>query len=233
MGTPLPYPVWNVAGGDTIDCIVSHIDYGDELWFNDWTKGDVGSSFTYTHNVGVITAEGMSVPNSHGEQGYRYLDVTYCVFLDYVLDNIHTQYRIAFEIDTDYDDLLDRIDFSTSDASNPEHWPRLYFTYWDGVSVDQDELAKMADITIYPQPVRDTATLQLQLRQAQQIEVDVYDIRGRHCGETVQTSLSSGLQQLTLDFRNRPNGVYLVRIEADGRYKISPPLGESYYRSHS
>ena len=25
------YPIWNITGGDTIKCILSHIDYGDEL----------------------------------------------------------------------------------------------------------------------------------------------------------------------------------------------------------
>jgi hypothetical protein len=40
------FPIWDVPGGDTIQCIVSHIDYGNQLDVGDWEKGDTGNPYT-------------------------------------------------------------------------------------------------------------------------------------------------------------------------------------------
>jgi len=215
------YPNWSIAGGDTIDCIISHINYGEELNFEDWEKGDTGNSNTYNNNVGVITAEGMSEPGYHGERGYRYLDITDCVLLDYTLNNIHTQYRIAFEIDTDYDDDDDYIGFSTADASYPdERSPKLYFTYWDGVSITDEEMTEFTSFHIFPNPVTTEATLQFQLNRPHTIGIDVYDIRGRKCMESSAITLSQGEHQIPLDFSNQANGVYFIRLNCGSRFSI-------------
>ena len=208
------FPQWACAGGDTVDCIVSHINYGEELDFGDWEKGDIGNPYTLNHNVGVITAEGMSIPNSHGETGPRYLDVTDCVQIDYILGNVHTQYRIAFEIETDYDDRTDAVAFSTADGALPNQYPRLYFTYWDGVSVNDEETTTIDNMNIFPQPVRETTTIQFQLKQAQYVTIEIYDIRGRNHMQT-NTSLSDGKHEIPLNFQNLASGVYLLRMQTN------------------
>ncbi len=102
----LDFPEWNIAGGDTVKCIMSHIDYGDELDAGDWEKGDIGNPYTFQNNIGTITES--------GDVGYRYLDLTSSVLQDYELERDKTQYRISFQIDTDWDELFDFIGISTS-----------------------------------------------------------------------------------------------------------------------
>ncbi len=216
----LTFPEWNVENGDTVSCILSHIDYGDTLWFDDWEKGDIGNEHTFTHNVGTITAAGMSEPNSHGEVGYRYLNVTDCVLQDYESGRTNSQYRIAFEIDTDYDELTDMVSFITSDSAVDWDKPKLLITYWDGVSIDDETEPEHPSIAIFPQPAHDTATIQYQIAKPQTVEISIYNVRGRKVAEICRNVSNIGTQQQTIQFQNHPSGVYFVRISTSNHTTV-------------
>ena len=219
---PLSFPERNVENGDTVSCIISHIDYGDALGYDDWEKGDIGNEYTFTHNVGTITAAGMSEPNNHGEVGFRYLDITECVLLDYEMGRTRSQYRVAFEIDTDYDDRADYVTFETSDHVLDERKPTFFITYWDGVSIDDETEteSELPSITIYPQPVHDTATIQYQVAKPQSVKISVYNVRGRKVAEICRNVSNIGTQQQTIHFQKHPSGVYFVRISTDSRTTV-------------
>ena len=120
-GDHTDFPVWDVAGGDTIQCILSHIDYGYELDVDDWEKGDVGNQFTYQNNVGTVT--------DNGEIGYRYIDVTNSIIQDYEFYRDKSQYRIAFQIDTDWDNGPDLIGFITANSNGEQYRPKLNINF--------------------------------------------------------------------------------------------------------
>ncbi len=221
-GQFLSFPEWNVENGDTVSCILSHIDYGDTLWFDDWEKGDVGNEYTFTHNVGTITAAGMSEPENHGEVGHRYLDITNCVLRDYEADRSRSQYRIAFEIDTDYDDRADCVTFITADSELDWSKPQLFFTYWDGVSIDDETETEPESPSLftYPHPVHDTATIQYQIAKPQTVEVSIYNVRGRKVAEICRNVSTIGIQQQTIQFQNHPSGVYFVKVQTNSRTHV-------------
>ena len=217
----LPFPEWNIENGDTVRCIISHIDYGDTLGFDDWEKGDIGNEYTFTHNVGTITAAGMSHEHPvYGEQGYRYLDVTECVLQDYEMGRTNSQYRIAFEIDTDYDNGVDIINFHTSNSAMEDQFPQIFISYWDGESIDNETESELPSITIYPQPVHDTATIQYQVAKPQSVKISVYNVRGRKVAEICRNVSNIGTQQQTIQFQNHPSGVYFVRVNTDNRSTV-------------
>ena len=68
------FPVWDVPGGDTLFCILDHIDYGDSLDTLDWTAGDEGDPQTLHSNIGFISKDSII--------GWKTLDVTQYIQAD-------------------------------------------------------------------------------------------------------------------------------------------------------
>ncbi|MEM8558763.1 MAG: Ig-like domain-containing protein, partial [Bacteroidota bacterium] len=64
----------------------------------------------------------------------------------------------------------------------------------------------------YPNPIRDRATLQLALPEATEIEVVLFDLRGRTVAVLAAQSFDAGVHGITLDAGALPSGVYLVRV---------------------
>ncbi len=112
---------------------MSHINYGNELDIGDWEKGDVGNPNTYQNNIGTITESGIN--------GYRYLDVTASVIQDYELNRDKTQYRIAFQIDTDWDSETDLVAFLTGSTQSVWARPQVFIRFTDEInSIENDEI---------------------------------------------------------------------------------------------
>ena len=211
------YPVWNVAGGDTIKCIVSHIDYGISLDLGDWAKGDEGNPYTHNPNVGEITWQGINEPGSSGEAGYRYLDVTDCVLHDLAIGSIFSQYRIAFQINTDYDYGSDFVAFlsANSNPDYPEFLPIMYFTLYNPTTVS-DELspAVILAVTSSPNPFSSQVRLNMSLKNHADISIKLYDLRGRVAWELGSTPYSKGTHDISMKTDDLPSGIYLLQVKA-------------------
>jgi len=174
------FPVWNVTNGDTIKCIMSHIDYGDELDVGDWEKGDFGNSYTFDNNLGTIT--------DSGYEGYRYLDVTTAVKNDYELGREKSQYRIAFQIDTDWDGETDQVAFFTSNGYPPhnELKPTLYLIYANEIQSTDDSMIEEQKIicsNIFPNPIMlsqsTTTKISYELTEHSAVKIQIYNIKGQ------------------------------------------------------
>ncbi|MCK4312110.1 MAG: T9SS type A sorting domain-containing protein [Candidatus Cloacimonetes bacterium] len=214
-GTYTDFPVWNVAGGDTIKCIMSHIDYGDELDIGDWEKGDVGNPYTYQNNIGTITESGID--------GYRYLDVTASVIQDYELNRDKTQYRIAFQIDTDWDYESDLVAFYTSNGYPPhdELKPTLYLTFSDEInSIGNEEIQieQTLNIEIYPNPSiisqgRQTA-ISYEISQNTNVLLQIFNIKGQLVETIVNKKINAGKYTAFWNVSNHSSGIYFYRIKS-------------------
>ncbi len=209
-GDHTDFPVWDVAGGDTIKCILSHIDYGDELDVNDWEKGDVGNPFTYQNNIGTVTES--------GDVGYRYVDVTSSVIEDYELNRDKTQYRIAFQIDTDFDDWPDLLGFYTSNGYPPhnELKPTLYITYTDEiVSVDEQETPLTYNLIfdIYPNPVKDRFMISFSRKDLNIEKLEIFNIKGQRVKNICYSDLSKN--NISLNCDAMPSGIYLLKVSSE------------------
>lgn len=205
---PQDFPVWNVPGGDTIQCIVSHIDYGNELDVNDWEKGDTGNPYTYQHNIGAITES--------GGEGYRYLDVTNSVLQDYLFNREKTQFRIAFDgIDTDWDDLYDNVGFMTS-SGHPydEIKPTLFISYVDETNSIENFVNQHKPISLsnYPNPFNPSTTISYNLLSNSNVLLNIYNIKGQLIDTVVNDIQTKGKYSVIWYADNHSSGLYFYKI---------------------
>ena len=210
------FPYWDVAGGDTIKCIVSHIDYGPSLDSEDWAKGDLGNPYTYKHNVGTITAAGMSVAVNYSETGYRTLDVTDCVLQDYVLGRDYSQYRVAFEIDTDNDTYPDLVSFCSANEISTYDYavPKLFIKMVNPTSIDEGIEPATTSVTgrVQPNPFQDQFNCKVGLAKEEMLSIKIYDIKGRLVDVLTSGQRSKGTHQFVYHNATLTPGVYVVRI---------------------
>jgi hypothetical protein len=207
---PQDFPVWDVPGGDTIKCILSHIDYGNELDVGDWEKGDTGNPYTYQHNIGVMTES--------GEVGYRYLDVTSSVLQDYELSRDKTQYRIAFDgIDTDWDDLYDNVWFISANTQAVWARPQLFIIFKDDVNIGEGVIEDVDfSISNFPNPFNPSTTIKYELPvNIENPAIEIYNIKGQKVEQLTINSLRSSIIWNAEKFSS---GIYFYRIKSDKFY---------------
>jgi hypothetical protein len=209
------FPAWNVVGGDTIKCIISHIDYGSSLDLGDWVRGDEGNPFTFNPNVGEITWEGIDEPGNHGEAGYRYLDVTDCVLHDLEIGSSFSQYRIAFQINTDYDYGPDFVSFASMENVFEEYDPIIFFTLYNPTSVSDDlSLLVILAVTSSPNPFSSQVTFDISLKEQTDLSIKLYDLKGRLVRDLSKAHYSKGTHNVSMETSGLSNGIYLLQVKA-------------------
>jgi hypothetical protein len=214
---PNQFPEWNVAGGDTMKCILSHIDYGAELDAGDFDKGDVGNPYTFTNNVGTVSED--------WQEGYRYIDVTSCVAKDYDNERQRSQYRIAFQIDTDWDNLADQLGFITSSGlpPHPEYHPTLYILFSDTpVSTNIEMIKSPINLQNFPNPFNPTTEIRLQVSDFRQIEnpqIEIYNLKGQKVKRVAFPNWSFGTREGSVSWDGSDengnqvsSGIYLYKL---------------------
>jgi hypothetical protein len=209
IGEYTDFPVWDVAVGDTIKCIMSHIDYGNELDIGDWEKGDVGNAFTYQNNIGTIT--------ENGEEGYRYLDVTSSVIQDYELNRDKTQYRIAFQIDTDWDYESDFVAFLTGSTQSVWARPQVFIRFTDEVnSIENDEIAlgQSHNFEIYPNPVNNILGVSLSRKDVFIKKLEIFNIKGQKVKSFNDSNIINN-NRISINISKMPSGLYLMKLITD------------------
>ncbi|MBC8526178.1 MAG: T9SS type A sorting domain-containing protein [Candidatus Cloacimonetes bacterium] len=215
------YPDWNVPGGDTMFCIMDHIDYGNELDVSDWTKGDPGYPGTIYTNVGIIS--------DSAEYGYRYFDITPYVLNDYTNSRDKTQYRIRFPIETDWDFLSDNLVFYTN-FNIPEESP-LIVLYFNKLTAGDEELLdkNCSNIEVHPNPIYGTEKeikISFELKRAEVIRVSIYDIKGKIVKRLADYKrFSSGKNCIVWDCKSNDNnkisnGIYFCKFEMQEEVKV-------------
>ncbi len=211
----IDFPEWNIPGGDTIKCIMSHIDYGFQLDFGDWEKGNIGNSYTYTHNIGTITES--------GEDGYRFLDVTDCISQDYDLGRILTQYRIAFEVNTDGDSLWDKLGFITGNGTFDYAKPKLFFYLSNGVGTGNVFVhSNSLNCRNFPNPFNPSTTISFSIPEESKAELTVYNIKGQKVKTFTDEQYSKGNHSVVWngdDEYGKPvsSGVYFYKLNVNNK----------------
>jgi Secretion system C-terminal sorting domain len=199
------FPIWNVAGGDTIKCILNHIDYGFELDPDDWEKGDIGNPYTYTNNVGTVTES--------GEDGYRYIDVTDCVLFDIQQERASSQYRISFPIDTDWDDRSDNVSFATAESAVESHWPNLFIYLSTEVNIEENEIEHIEiSAHVAPNPFNPETTVNYQISNSLHVQLQVFNLKGQLLETLVDQIQAAGSHSVTWNAVNQSSGVYIYKL---------------------
>ena len=206
-GNQEPFPLFY---GQELPCIMDHIDYGDMLDVSDWTIGDAGESGTLQSNIGCIS--------NYGDDGYRYLDITQSVLDDFDNGRYQTQYRIRFEVDTDWDNLTDALGFLTS-WDDPEHDPMIVLFFKSIMSTGEEVDMGIENIIVCPNPFYNTMLISFYAREERVQEVGVYNLKGQLVKRLVLSNNNLNFQAewdgKDESGHDMSNGIYLIRVESE------------------
>ena len=78
------------------------------------------------------------------------------------------------------------------------------------VSVDPEATSLASRIDVYPNPVREAATLRLSLSVPQPVTVMLHDVLGREVRRLHSGQLTSGINEIQIDASDLPSGIYFV-----------------------
>lgn len=73
---------------------------------------------------------------------------------------------------------------------------------------------------LYPSPVQQNATVALELDEADEVELAVYDLSGRRVRTLQQGSLPAGRHEISLDSAGMTTGVYLLRLSTSSGEEV-------------
>jgi hypothetical protein len=73
----------------------------------------------------------------------------------------------------------------------------------------------VADIKLYPNPTGDEATIAMQLTDAQQVVVSMFDMNGREVMPAISKRLSKGEQKMNISTKGLNSGVYFVQVASN------------------
>ncbi len=71
-------------------------------------------------------------------------------------------------------------------------------------------------VTVYPNPVRDRATVAIDLAEAADVRAEVFDALGRLVATASAGRFGAGFRSVLLDLSGAPAGLYVVRVTAGG-----------------
>ncbi len=87
------------------------------------------------------------------------------------------------------------------------------------VSIEPDgesDLPEKLTLPLYPNPTASTATLSLEMPQAQTVRVTLFNLLGRVVGRVHEGTLQPGIHSLPVETSLLPAGVYMLRIDVEG-----------------
>jgi len=210
------FPRWTgIPGGDTLYCLLDHVNYGDTLDTLDWSAGDAGDSQTIINRYGVIS----STPDTC----WKTLDVTSCVKADVLAKRTRSQYRLRFAVNTDFDMRGDALYFRAGNSSVVYQRPRIIFDYTVGVAGEPPVSAinNKIKLTIQPTPFSRQTIIAYNLPCVGTVKLNIYDITGRIVKRLLNGNKEAGQHYHAWDgtndnYKKVGNGIYYCRLNAFG-----------------
>jgi flagellar hook assembly protein FlgD len=107
-----------------------------------------------------------------------------------------------------------------------QNWGAIYAaTYGKGLYVDTTFITVGIDpgngnpvacnsLRIYPNPVKNTATVSFMLESKSNISFTIYDISGRTVKTFVENNVTSGEHKTIVDMNGLPAGTYLIQMKS-------------------
>lgn len=127
------------------------------------------------------------------------------------------------------------VDF-TPDASGDEGWatitvqplnhPELaqsltFHVYFPGgVGTEPVEPRSFSLFEAFPNPFNGAVNFTISLMEPTTVELNLYDLNGRKLGEMLKAPLTSGEHRVVWQPENLSSGIYLAKLEAEGKTQI-------------
>lgn len=106
----------------------------------------------------------------------------------------------------------------TSDGGNYIYIDDINIT---GNNVGIEEETALSNIILYPNPTSENSTLEIEMIESKNIEIDVFDVLGKKVSEVFKGKLNVGLHKFNIEKYNSMNpGIYFVRIKSGNGIKV-------------
>lgn len=87
--------------------------------------------------------------------------------------------------------------------------------YTQAVTSINENVSGVEVAKAYPNPAKETATIELFFTKTQQANISVYDLGGKLVNTVESKTFAFGNNNVNIDVRNLENGLYIVRIETE------------------
>ena len=92
-------------------------------------------------------------------------------------------------------------------------------TFTTTLSVGIAEIQTIAGVNLYPNPVSQEATIDVNLNEATNVSVFVYDITGKVVANVFDGQMNAGMTTLKVDVSNLDAGIYYTAIVSNNAKK--------------
>ncbi len=174
--------------------------------------GDIDWIFATLYFADVITGvEGTTTIYEMGDDDYVFAGATAGLWYDNGISKVLT---FAFDLAL------------ASSATIRDNTVQSVLDYYASVLVNTQTVTKNgASLQVFPNPVKDVATLSLELTQSATVQMDIINMQGQKINSFLApTQLAAGEYSFNWHPANGlPNGLYQLRIQVDGEV-VSQPL---------
>jgi hypothetical protein len=213
------YPQWDVPGGDTLFCMLDHIDYGESLDELDWSAGDSNDFQTLQSKIGILSKD--------TNVEYKTLDVTECVISDYNSGRYRSQFRIAFDIQKSDDRDRDVVGFESGNGTQAK-WPYLIVRYQKRTRIENENYDNSSEFSLFqnfPNPFNIETVVSFTLPTDGSVRLELFNISGKKVKNLVNEHQAYGSYQIRISAGDLPSGVYLCRL------RLTADDGKEFFKS--
>ncbi len=178
--------------------------FPEHCYFGVQTLGDPqGITWNITDSEGNIVAEG-------GPYDDNTLQLTELNFPETGCYNLTLNDASGLGLDGGF--------YVITDESYDPVWMGGDFTYVakaelaHGMVVEVPELPSAEDITVYPNPVIRSASIEFSLNAKTRVNATLYDVTGRSIMQLYDGEMNNGAQNIHMDVSGISNGIYFVRL---------------------
>ena len=93
-------------------------------------------------------------------------------------------------------------------------WAMKVVPNYEGLNVNE-AVNPMTNVSVYPNPVQDQLTIQVNASQASEMNISIYNITGQKVMES-NTSVYTGMNERQINVNELTSGIYFVTVKANG-----------------
>ena len=106
-----------------------------------------------------------------------------------------------------------------SDDNDDILWTGDEFTYTTkaelayDITIDVDEVLSSKDVTVYPNPITNTANVDFSLYKNNEVNIGIFDILGKNVMNLYNGEMMAGQNSVSMDVADLTEGIYFVKLQ--------------------